>query len=159
MARKKFRFRKQLLPRPIKATTAVPTRNVQSASIAKLSEGSRLIPNLPEGEEAKYGNTQIYTYFTVPDVQQSIYSATRWVQIKLLLETAGPVAYSTRQNILPVLSGKGALLVTGESVNFTLAAGDRLFIASTTVNRIQFIVEPFPWLENITMSIKNLFKR
>lgn len=103
------------------------------------------------------GGTDIYTRFTqVTGRSELFYSAEKWVRIRLLLETAGPVSVSTRQDITPVLSGKGILLQTGEYVEFTLARGDRLFIAASSVNRVQVIIEPFPWLESLLLTLKGI---
>jgi hypothetical protein len=67
----------------------------------------------------------------------------------LTLETAGPVAVSTKQQILPVLSGKGQLLETGVPLRFELAKGNRLWVATTSLNRIKVTVQPLPWLEQL----------
>jgi hypothetical protein len=104
-------------------------------------------------------HTDIYTYFTKANGEtELIYSAEEWMRIELQLETAGPVAVSTRQDVTPVLSGKGILLPpTGEPVKFLLPRGDRLFIASEAVNRVKFIVEPVPLLEQILQQLKTGF--
>ncbi len=100
-------------------------------------------------------HTEIYTYFTRPaDGSKNFYSAPGWVRMGLQLETAGPVAVSTRQEVLPVLSGKGVLLPPdGEPIEFILPKGDRVFIASESVNRVKVIIEPIPWLEQIVLGI------
>jgi hypothetical protein len=98
--------------------------------------------------------SEIYTYFAKPSTDgqlQILYNADRqYAQVVLTLETAGPVAVSTKQNILPVLSGKGRLLQTGQDSTFTLAKGNRLYVATTSLNRIKVVVQPLPWLEQIT---------
>ncbi len=73
-----------------------------------------------------------------------------WAQIILTLETAGPVAVGNSSQIVPVLSGKGQLLETGEPTSFFIAKGTRLYIASTSINRVKRVFQPIPWLENIT---------
>jgi hypothetical protein len=99
------------------------------------------------------GHTDIYTYFTRPNGKSNLfYSAEKWVTVSLLLETGGPVSVSTRQDILPVLSGKGISLRTGEVRQWELARGDRLFIASTSSNRVQVITQPVPWLESLLLT-------
>ncbi len=103
-------------------------------------------------------NTETFTYFTRPaDGSKDFHAANRWERVELQLETAGPVAVSTRQEIEPVLSGKGILLPPdGEPIEFILSKGDRLFIAAESINRVKVIIEPIPWLEQILMSINKL---
>ena len=104
-------------------------------------------------------HTDIFTYFSVPDGESKLlYTAEEWMRIELVLETAGPVAVSTRQDVAPVLSGKGVLLApSGEPLNFTLPRGDRLFIAAEAINRVKVIIEPIPWLEKILMRMESGF--
>jgi hypothetical protein len=89
--------------------------------------------------------TEIYTFFTKPGETRLLYSAEEWVECILELQTAGPVSYSTREEVVPVLSGKGILLTTGERERFTLSKGDRLFIGAEAVNRLAFTVQPFAY--------------
>lgn len=79
--------------------------------------------------------TDIKTYLTDPDgVSRIIYNGDRlWAKVVLWLETAGPVAVGNMANITPVLSGKGELLETGEPMEFIIAKGTRLYIASTSI--------------------------
>lgn len=94
------------------------------------------------------------TYFTKPGETKMLYSGDRqWAIVKLTLETAGPVVVGQRQNLTPVLSGLGVLLRTGVERAITIARGDRLYIASTSVNRVQVVIEAAPWLEQIAGSI------
>lgn len=100
--------------------------------------------------------TKIYTYFTIPDGESKLlYSAQSWVKIQLTLENAGPVAVGTSETVSPVLSGKGVLLTTGREVEFTLPKGNRLFIASNTLNRVSFFVEAVPWLQSVIYNLQN----
>ena len=94
-------------------------------------------------------STLIYTLFTKAGETRLVYSATTWVQIRLMLENAGPVAVGTRQQIGPALSGKGILLRTNEWVDFVLAKGDRLFMIAEGVNRVKFVCEQIPWQEQL----------
>jgi hypothetical protein len=98
-------------------------------------------------------HTEISTFFARPSVDGQlpvIYNGDRqYAQVILTLETAGPVAVSTKQQILPVLSGKGQLLETGVPLTFTLAKGNRLWVATTSLNRIKVTVQPLPWLEQL----------
>lgn len=95
--------------------------------------------------------TEIYTFFArpSPDGQLPIlYNGDRqFAQVIMTLETAGPVAVSTKQQILPVLSGKGQLLETGVPLAFSLAKGQRIYVATSSINRIKVTVQPFAWLE------------
>jgi hypothetical protein len=104
-------------------------------------------------------HTDVYTYFTQPDGQSHLlYSAEIWVRIEFQLETAGPVAVGTRQEIMPVLSGRGVLLPPdGEPVKWIMPRGDRIFIASETLNRVKVIIEPIPWLEQILNELQTGF--
>lgn len=101
------------------------------------------------------------TYFTkIPDVgdpPQVLYNGDRqWAKITLTLETAGPVSVGTIANLDPVLGGAGILLPTGIERTFTIAKGTRLYVLATGVNRIKRVVEPLPWLEQITGSIASV---
>ena len=95
--------------------------------------------------------TEIYTFFARPTTDGQlpvIYNGDRqYAQVILTLETAGPVAVSTKQQILPTLSGKGQLLETNFPLSFTLAKGNRLWVSTTSLNRIKVTIQPLPWLE------------
>jgi len=95
--------------------------------------------------------TDVSTYFARPPIDGQLpilYNGDRqYAQVILTLETAGPVAVGTRQQILPVLSGKGMLLETGVPLSFFLAKTNRLWVATTSINRIKVVVQPIPWLE------------
>jgi hypothetical protein len=98
------------------------------------------------------------TYFTKPTATgegiDTIYTADRlWAKVTLTLETAGPVAVGTMSNIVPVLSGKGQLLQPGVPHEFLIAKGSKLYVASTSVNRISRTIEALPWLEQIAATI------
>jgi hypothetical protein len=88
--------------------------------------------------------TEAYTYFTVPDgVTHEVYSFTYWCTVKLFLETAGPVAVGLRQDIAPVLSGRGVLLPSGgPEVDLEMQNGDRLYVVAGAVNRVRLIIVP-----------------
>jgi hypothetical protein len=92
--------------------------------------------------------TEIFTFFTKAR-ETLLYSAEDWIECQLTLQTAGPVSVSTRKQIEPVLSGKGILLVPGEPFEVTLDKGDRLYIAAEAVNRIAFVTQPFPYLQEV----------
>lgn len=97
--------------------------------------------------------TEIYTFFAKPSANGQLpvlYNGDRqYAQVILTLETAGPVAVSTKQNILPVLGGTGALLDTNVPMTFTLSKGNRLWVATTSLNRIKVVIQPLPWLEQL----------
>lgn len=96
-----------------------------------------------------------YDIFTTT-VGQSVnfYSADQWVRMKLVLETAGPVAIGLgNSDILPVLSGKGRLLDVSQEWEVYLPKGARVYYAASSVNRVGVTIEPVPWLEQISMQI------
>lgn len=101
--------------------------------------------------------SSIFTYFTVPGPTLELFAAPKWITVKLLLETAGPVAVSTKQQIGPTLSGKGQLLPTGQQLEFTLYKGDRLYIVCEAVNRVAVTIESIPWLEQILLTMRGKF--
>lgn len=102
----------------------------------------------------------ITTYFTKPYQGGStpiLYNGDRqWAKVILTLETAGPVVVGNAAQITPVLSGKGQLLQTNTPMAFTIAKGTRLYVASTSVNRIKVVIEPLPWLEQIAALVTNV---
>ena len=130
---------------------ASPNRAPMSAQTP--SELARAIPreNVPSPDQRTQNHhAEIYTYFAKPGETRRVYTGDRpWAIVTLTLETAGPVAVSTKQTITPVLSGKGALLRTGVPVAFTLARGDSLWIAATSVNRVSVSVTEAAWQEQI----------
>ena len=125
-------------------------------------ESGRSIPAPVRGttlQTESPGTTEITTYFTRPNGKTNLfYNPGKPMRVKLLLESAGPVSIGTGKELLPVLSGRGILLPTGEYVEFTLNKGDRLYVASTAINRMQVFTEPLPWLESILITLKNIMK-
>lgn len=104
--------------------------------------------------------TQIYTYFTIPDGETHlVYSAESWVRIRLTLETGGPVSMGTQQSISPVLSGRGILLLVNDEIDFVIANGNRVYMVADTVDRVKFIVEPIPWLQQLILDVGALTGR
>jgi len=104
--------------------------------------------------------TEIYTYQTVPDGRSKLlYSAESTVRVKMQLINAGPVAVGQREDISPVLSGKGILLSPGDGpiVDFVLTKANRLYIVSESINQVKFIVEPFPYLDDILYQLEEGF--
>ena len=105
-------------------------------------------------------HTEIGTYFTKADGQTyEMYPVQGWMRIKLRLETAGPVVVGTEQHLGPILAGHGELLPTGAWVDFYLDFGSRLYVASSTVNRIGFIREQIPYagISDITKGLLSAF--
>jgi hypothetical protein len=104
--------------------------------------------------------TEIYTYQTVPDGKTKLlYSAEGLVRVSLQLINAGPVAIGQRQDIAPVLSGKGITLSPGDGEPFStvLTKDNRLFIVAESINQVKFIVEPIPYLEQILYQVEQGF--
>lgn len=100
--------------------------------------------------------TEIFTYNTFvgsPDPSGAmpvLYNGDRnWAQVTLTLDTAGPVVVGNRANLAPIFSGNGWTLTTGEPITFTIAKGTRLYIYSSSVNRVKVEIAPLPWLEQI----------
>lgn len=95
--------------------------------------------------------TRLFTVFTVPgdEVKQVFTASVEWTRVKVMLQTAGPVAISTNQQFTPTLSGKGLILQTGVPVEFELARGNNLYISSPAINRIAVIVQPIAWAEQM----------
>lgn len=103
-------------------------------------------------------NTEIYTYFTTRiGSSELLYSAKQWVEVTLRLETAGPVAVSTKQEIVPVLSGAGILLPVDDDFNFVLSQENRIWIAATAVNRVNVCIKPIPYLGSILRTMAGGF--
>lgn len=101
--------------------------------------------------------TEIFTYNTYvgsPDPSGAtpiLYNGDRnWAKVTLTLDTAGPVVVGNRADLAPIFSGKGWTLTTGEPVTFTIAKGTRLYVLSSSVNRVKVEIAPVPWLEQIT---------
>lgn len=139
----------------LRSNTAAIPRGRPNPSIATA-------PQPQAGQTDAQTTSEAYTFFTFADgVTVALYRADRlWVRVTLTLETAGPVAVGFDSNLLPVLSGKGILLQTGEPRTFTVAKGNKqLYIASTSVNRVNVTVEPLPWLEQIFAMLSQIFNK
>ena len=97
--------------------------------------------------------TETYSYLAQASTNGRsavLYNGDRqYAQVTLQLETAGPVAVGQKQNLLPVLGGNGILLETGEPFVFYISKGNRIYVATTSLNRIKVIIQPLPWLEQI----------
>lgn len=152
-----------------KRTTAVLTKIPPSlapagSKVGMTALGDRAVPSAPKPQDtvsAGANRTQISTYLTTPQLTGStvpvLYNGDRlWARVRLTLETAGPVVVGQSSQILPVLSGKGVLLPTGQEFDITIAKGTKLYIASTSVNRVKVIIEPLPWLEQMTAMLSKI---
>ncbi|MDX1421487.1 MAG: hypothetical protein R3322_00015 [Kiloniellales bacterium] len=102
--------------------------------------------------------TDTYTFVTQVGGNRLLYSAEDWVRVNLRLETAGPVVVSTREDVVPVLSGKGIEIPDDDDLTFVLPRGNRLFYSAESVNRVRFFVEPIPWLETLLRVIDSGFR-
>jgi hypothetical protein len=110
-------------------------------------------PRAAEPQTLQYTQTDVRTFFTAAGGTQQLVKPSGWVRIRLLLETAGPVAVGTRANLSPVLSGTGILLDTDVEFETVLTRGGALYIAAEGVNRVKVIIEPLPWMETISLQI------
>jgi hypothetical protein len=131
--------------------------SIDTARIARIpKEVARALPSSKQGETPgalQNARTDLYTYFTQIGDSRLLYSADRWVTVRLTLETAGPVDIGTAANITPVLSGKGRSLITGVEFETRLAKGSRLYITAQSINRVLVTIEPIPWMEQISNEI------
>ncbi len=147
------------------ATAHVPGGKVGMTQIPPRGTASMPEPQAVTGAGAN--RAQIYTYLTGASGTFPLYNGDRlWARVTLVLETSGPVAVGTSENITPVLSGKGQLLETDVPMSYTIARGSRIYIAATAVNRVKVTIEALPWLEQITGTLgaiadglSNLFSR
>jgi hypothetical protein len=119
----------------------------------------------PSADRAKYEpirntvQTNIYTFFTKPTgITELFYNNNEreWVRVTLQLETAGPVAVGTSQDIGPLGSGKGRNLPTGESIDIILPPSHRLYILAETVDRVGATISPYPWLWQILGTLERV---
>lgn len=156
--------------KPVRPHLASPMQVAQRTLIQRPGTASGMAPirpnptialpvnavNAPTADPGIDRVTDIYTYITrVTTDSQILYNGDRqWALITLILESAGPVAVGTRTDLLPVLSGKGALLVTNVPYQITIAKTSRLYIVSTAVNRVSVKIEPPPWLEQVTLAMQ-----
>lgn len=138
----------QRIAAKVASTAGMPARSKDQERALPRSKGSEEINQL------QTYTTQIFTKFTEVGGTQLLYSAENFVRVTLLLEDAGPVAVGTLAVLTPVLSGRGVLLQTDVPFGpFTYAKGTRIYIAAESVNRVQVIVEPIPWLEQLDLDI------
>lgn len=109
----------------------------------------------PASDTSGDSRSQYYTYLTRPaDSSPVLYNGDRlWATVTLTLETAGPVTVGQQAGLD---AGQGIDLDTDIPVKFTIAKGTRLYVNASTVNRIKVAVEPLPWLEQVTGTLRQL---
>jgi hypothetical protein len=141
-------------PRPSKIQGATPVSKLAPTSTDR-SIAQVVAPAVTVGQsQVKYDAS---TYLTRAGGTAILYNGDRtWAKVTLTLRTAGPVAVGQSADLQPVLSGKGELLQTDVPAVFNVAKGDRLYIASTSVNPVGVLIEGYPWLETITGLIGSL---
>ncbi len=147
------------LARRAQSSSLVPT---QTSKIGPVPSTNRNVATAPE-PQARQGaaetKTTATTYFTkvATDETQILYNGDRqWALVTVTLQTAGPVVVGLVAKLTPVLSGKGIDLTPNVPVTLRVAKGNRVWIASTSVSRVKYVVEPAPWLEQITGLLREL---
>jgi hypothetical protein len=135
---------------------ALPSKTAMSSKVGVQTSTNRNVATPPVpgfSAQTVEVTTEIFTYLTkaaTDGVSQVLYNGDRqYAEVSLTLETAGPVTVGNKQNLLPVLSGKGELLETGVPRSIVIAKGNRLWVAATGINRIKVEIKPLPWLELI----------
>lgn len=129
---------------------AIPgIQQIRQQMKAKIVEGAPSVP-------IAFGRTEMWTYTTRPTGEFLLYEADSWMRVRIALLTAGPVDVGSREQISPVQSGKGASLITGETMEFEIKKGERLFITSNSVNLVRVIVSPIPFGEQLLSTVGSL---
>ena len=108
---------------------------------------------------AAVGRSEISTRFTKPGENTFVYQAESWVYLNFTLIDAGPVDVGTRDDIAPVLSGKGGPLVQNEVFRFPISKGQRVFITANTVSRVRMVIEAPPYGEQILSLLASILGR
>ncbi|HET9061830.1 MAG TPA: hypothetical protein VFO62_00945 [Candidatus Binatia bacterium] len=145
-------------PTRVQPSALAPTQS----KIGPLPTTNRNIATAPEpAVQQGQAETRTFaqTYFTKVSSTdtQILYNGDRqWAYVTITLETAGPVVVGLVQKLTPVLSGKGTRLTPNEPIRFPVAKGNRVWIASTSVSRVKLVVEPAPWLEQITGLLRHI---
>lgn len=94
-----------------------------------------------------------FTYYTKASDTNLVYSASEWTQIRLGLQSAGPVVAGMDQNLYPVGQGKGRLLPTDRDLILVLAPSDRLYLAADSIQGVGVSVEGIPETSLLQMLI------
>jgi len=105
-------------------------------------------PDSPNQQQSSYNITEAVTFITEPGATPKLVVTADqpWIRATFTLETAGPVEVSAKQS-WTLSSGNGQTLITNVPLSFTIARGNKFYIASSTVNRVRITIEPVPWLE------------
>lgn len=122
---------------------------------------SRALPTQPAPASAGPGDvfnlTEPKTFITRPGAIIQLISAQQpWAKVTLTLETAGPVEVSSSSN-WTFLNGQGQTLITNVPLEYFIAKGNNLYVQAGSAERVRFTLQPLPWLELITQSIRGGF--
>ena len=131
-------------PKQIAATATDRTLGMQSGYSA-LSQG------VPAATE--YATT-LNTLLTKPDERPSkVYNGERaWARLTFVLETPGPVSVSHSAGVA-LDDGSGISLRQFVPLSFIVGRTTSIYLVSGAASRVQMIVEPIAWGEQITASI------
>lgn len=110
-----------------------------------------------QGQELYAGTAgKAYTVFTEAGKTKLVLSTQQWTKVTLRLESAGPVAFGTSEDLMPVSSGKGRLLPTGQDVEVVMVPQTRLYLSADSFQRVGIQVEPYPWMWELFNKLKSL---
>lgn len=103
--------------------------------------------------------TKIFTYtstgVTASSDSQNFVSTDDWTQVRLLLQTAGPMAVSNIINAFPVGS-KGILLSSTVWTNIIVPPASRLYMVSNAPQRVSVVIEPVPYLATVVQLLSRI---
>jgi hypothetical protein len=101
--------------------------------------------------------TKIYTIFTDDSgITRLLFSPPTWCRVRITLETAGPVAVGTSQDLGAVLSGQGVQLTTDIELTWDLDREDRLFWVAESINRVKFSIESIAYGDEYAKSLHEI---
>jgi hypothetical protein len=124
---------------------------------AVLAGGTAVAPKANEDEtRLVVSGFLAFTAFTKPNVTKLILNTppNAYMYVRLMLETAGPVAWGQLAGLLPVTSGKGRLLVQNVETRIELPPATRLYLASASPNRVGVTVGPVPYMQEILSALR-----
>lgn len=104
-------------------------------------------------------NTELNTYTTRGlNETELLYNPPHLVRITLNLLDGGLVVIGTRQELFPLTSGQGITLPPNNSnpVSFVLPKENKLYVASDSRNRVDYIAEPIPFLGQILEGVERI---
>jgi hypothetical protein len=99
-----------------------------------------------------------YNFLTKTGSTQLLLSLPQWTKITMRLNTAGPVVVGTREQLDPVISGKGAPLVTDQEFEMLIGPNTRVYYFATGINSVTIKVEAIPWMLTIASLISDVVK-